>query len=257
MFEDNLPKNSTPPANLPTEPVDMFAETEGEAGPTAPTGPSALGAGVLKPKSSSAQTPPPGFNEGPEAYAVRQPVIGKFLFVIIFVVVFAGVGFVAWKIYSYLNAPEKQSPAPIVTQPDDQTPLTPVDYFDSEEADMTGEQPEFDDIDEDTTSNGASFVSEPVDSDGDGLPDSLEIELGTDPFSPDTDKDGLTDGDEVLIWKTNPLNPDTDGDGYLDGDEVNSGYNPLGPGKILNGQNIVTSTPVSESPIIEIEEPVI
>lgn len=42
------------------------------------------------------------------------------------------------------------------------------------------------------------------DSDRDGLPDSLEISLGTD-----------------------PLNPDSDGDGYKDGEEVQNGYNPL------------------------------
>jgi hypothetical protein len=37
----------------------------------------------------------------------------------------------------------------------------------------------------------------------------------------------LSDGDEVIIWKTNPMNPDSDGDSYLDGSEVKSGYNLL------------------------------
>src|SRR5207247_5691563 len=53
-----------------------------------------------------------------------------------------------------------------------------------------------------------------IDSDGDGLPDWVEIMIGTDPFNPDTDGDGLSDGDEVLRYHTNPLKPDTDGDGY-------------------------------------------
>ena len=35
--------------------------------------------------------------------------------------------------------------------------------------------------------------------------------FGTDPKNPDTDGDALTDGDEVLNYKTNPLNADTDG----------------------------------------------
>lgn len=48
----------------------------------------------------------------------------------------------------------------------------------------------------------------------------------------DTDKDGLTDEEEITIYKTNPNNPDTDGDGFKDGDEVKSGYNPNGEGKI-------------------------
>jgi len=60
-----------------------------------------------------------------------------------------------------------------------------------------------------------------LDSDGDGLTDAEESSLGTDPFNPDTDFDGLTDGDEVNAFGTDPLNQDTDADGALDGDEVN------------------------------------
>lgn len=59
-----------------------------------------------------------------------------------------------------------------------------------------------------------------VDSDGDGLTDDEERELGTDPNNPDTDGDGLTDAEEVHVYNTNPLKKDTDGDGLSDGDEV-------------------------------------
>ena len=70
----------------------------------------------------------------------------------------------------------------------------------------------------------------PQDSDGDGLTDDYERQIGTDPFDPDTDDDGLTDGEEVLTYKTNPLNPDTDGDGLKDGEEVKTyGTDPLNP----------------------------
>jgi len=72
-----------------------------------------------------------------------------------------------------------------------------------------------------------------VDSDKDGLTDDEEEQYGTDPFEPDSDGDGLYDREEVKVYHTNPLNPDTDGDGYLDGEEVENGYNPLGPGKLL------------------------
>jgi hypothetical protein len=47
----------------------------------------------------------------------------------------------------------------------------------------------------------------------------------------DTDKDGLTDFDEINIYHTDPFNPDTDGDGFNDGLEVRNGYNPNGVGR--------------------------
>jgi hypothetical protein len=45
----------------------------------------------------------------------------------------------------------------------------------------------------------------------------------------DTDADGLSDEDEVLIYHTDPDNADTDGDGHTDGQEVMAGTNPLVP----------------------------
>lgn len=72
--------------------------------------------------------------------------------------------------------------------------------------------------DEVTTANDET--SETVDSDGDGLTDKKEAELGTNPASEDSDQDGLKDGKEVTYYKTNPLKVDTDGDGYADGYEI-------------------------------------
>ena len=102
--------------------------------------------------------------------------------------------------------------------------------------------------------NRAESWDEMIDSDGDGLPDHYEKEIGTDINNPDTDGDGLPDGYEVLYSSTNPLKVytlengksdaesdsdadgltaleeyklgtdplefDTDGDGLCDGDEV-------------------------------------
>ncbi|MBP9710069.1 hypothetical protein KBD61_03535 [Patescibacteria group bacterium] len=70
-----------------------------------------------------------------------------------------------------------------------------------------------------------------VDTDEDGLSDSRELELGTDPRNRDTDADELSDGDEVLKYGTNPLDRDTDKDSFLDGKEVQNGYNPRGSDK--------------------------
>ncbi len=50
----------------------------------------------------------------------------------------------------------------------------------------------------------------------------------SDPLDPDSDDDGLLDGDEVLIFGTDPGLADTDGDGLTDFEEVNgTGTNPL------------------------------
>ncbi|MFN0157597.1 MAG: OmpA family protein [Bacteroidota bacterium] len=62
--------------------------------------------------------------------------------------------------------------------------------------------------------------SDADDDDEDGLNNGEERTLGTNPLNPDTDGDGLKDGDEAHRYKTNPTKNDTDGDGLNDGDEV-------------------------------------
>jgi len=67
-----------------------------------------------------------------------------------------------------------------------------------------------------------------ADTDFDGLLDSEEFELGTDPRNPDTDGDGLTDAQEIDgieirdlgIVMLDPLDQDTDNDKRSDGDEA-------------------------------------
>ncbi len=44
------------------------------------------------------------------------------------------------------------------------------------------------------------------DSDGDRLPDALELQLGTSPFDADTDFDGFTDGEELLDYRSRSTN---------------------------------------------------
>jgi len=60
-----------------------------------------------------------------------------------------------------------------------------------------------------------------IDSDGDHLPDYIEIEMGTDPENPDSDEDFLNDIEEVYLG-TSPLKWDTDGDNFADGHEKGS-----------------------------------
>lgn len=58
-----------------------------------------------------------------------------------------------------------------------------------------------------------------LDSDGDVLPDIVELQIGTDPYNVDSDGDSLPDGYEALIAYTNPTKLDTDDNAVNDGDE--------------------------------------
>jgi hypothetical protein len=106
----------------------------------------------------------------------------------------------------------------------------------------------------------ATVVVGGADTDGDGIPDAIEVQLGLDPNNPidaledidrdglankdeiargtdlrksDTDADGVLDGEEVIVgadgFITNPLLADTDGDGIRDGLEVQTGSDPTNP----------------------------
>ncbi|MDF1537715.1 MAG: hypothetical protein P1Q69_02290 [Candidatus Thorarchaeota archaeon] len=71
------------------------------------------------------------------------------------------------------------------------------------------------------------------DTDFDGLPDGIEYNLGLQTlprggiFYPDSDLDGIMDGEEVYVYKTHAAKYDTDEDTYGDGLEISLGLNPL------------------------------
>jgi len=64
-----------------------------------------------------------------------------------------------------------------------------------------------------------------TDADRDGLPAWREFVLGTDPFNPDTNGNGLLDGDEVLV--ASPTHPDWDRDGVPTVLELLRGTDPF------------------------------
>jgi hypothetical protein len=103
------------------------------------------------------------------------------------------------------------------------------------------------DDDEDGLSNAEELALQPAsdpnnpDTDGDGIRDGDEVRVwGTNPTLRDTDSDGLSDGDEVNTHGTNPANPDTDGDTVNDGAEVRNSTDPLLP----PGTDVPTPTAV-------------
>ena len=94
----------------------------------------------------------------------------------------------------------------------------------------------FQDYDEDNLDNidERSWGCDPgnPDTDGDGLLDGDEVNrYFTNPLFSDAeadyDGDGLTNVEEVDIHQSDPSDPDTDGDGYDDGVEVENGSDPL------------------------------
>ncbi len=239
MFDDQVSK-ANPPANLPTEPTDMFAGVDKDDASMnlVEKTPDALGAGLLKKKEPGAPSVSSAPMVAPSLYEVKQPVLGKVILFFVVIVVLGAAGFGGWYAYGkYINNKPATNVSDVKTveavQPVVEAPIvvptTPTNVAEvatstvSTSSDVTAKM-----------NNDKILFGEAVDSDKDGLDDVREKELGTDPYNADTDKDGLSDGDEVIIWKTNPLNPDTDGDTYLDGAEVRNGYNPLGSGKLFN-----------------------
>ena len=82
----------------------------------------------------------------------------------------------------------------------------------------------------DSDDNGIDDGDEDFDSDG--LTNFEEYTHKTDPWSDDSDDDGLKDGEEVNTYFTDPLKNDTDDDGLEDGEEIylaDFGFLPTNP----------------------------
>ena len=86
-----------------------------------------------------------------------------------------------------------------------------------------------------------------ADNDGDGLANSDEVQVGTDPNHPDSDRDGASDGQEVnagtdgLDANDKPRTPDGDLDGVSDELESLMGTDPMHPDTDGDGARLVSS----------------
>ncbi|MFZ2681889.1 MAG: thrombospondin type 3 repeat-containing protein [Patescibacteria group bacterium] len=205
-----------PPANLPvagqTAPAAAAASVRPGPQMTAPT---QMASGVkLAPVIPGSVPPPTG-----KIVADRHTSSGGHLWktLLIVFIAFAATGLVAFVVFKAMNPAD-----------------TSVDLRDGStagESDDTAELP-------DGKGGGGAVIEEPevlvvVDSDGDGLTDAEEQAAGTNSNLSDTDSDLLGDREEVQVYGTDPLRADSDADGFSDGQEVQSGYNPNGPGKLL------------------------
>ncbi len=82
------------------------------------------------------------------------------------------------------------------------------------------------------TTDTQTLFGSGTDSDGDGLTDTEEATIGSDPALTDTDADGLDDGFEVNTVLSSPIVADSDSDGLPDGLEYNT---------LLTNPNLVDS----------------
>lgn len=81
-----------------------------------------------------------------------------------------------------------------------------------------------------------------VDSDGDGLSNLEEKNLGTNPLLLDSDGDGLTDYEEHVTYGTDPLNADSDNDNINDYNEIALSLNPLVKDKSSDTRSLTLNT---------------
>ncbi len=254
MFDDHpsIPQASVP-SNLPLgEPPDIFEGTESSeplapapasmaAVPPVSSPSSALNAGILTPKAP-VNLPPGSTIETPPVImgvenTLKEPKLSHGIMVTIMTLVIAFVLFgSAWFVYTmFSKKPVDIAVIPVDTTPALTTPTSIVDVTTTPSVD-TVVSTSSDAVDREI------IIGEAADSDGDGLKDDREKELGIDPNNWDSDSDDLSDGEEVLIWRTNPKNSDTDGDTYKDGAEIKSGYNPNGSGRLTEMTSLSSST---------------
>ncbi len=265
MFDEQN-QNANAPKNLPTEPVDMFAGVEKDetAAPSAAPGvPNAVSAGMLKKKEPAVTAPPnlPPMNQGVnlQDYKTSAPILGKILLFLILILLLGGLGYGGW--WFFYASKNKPATVPAATEQNGQNQSaqtsgantantsTNIPAQQNNDQILFGQAVDSDkDGLDDVREKSIGTDPQKSDTDGDGLSDGDEVIVyKTNPLLADTDNDGLTDGDEVLIWHTNPLNPDTDGDGYPDGTEVRNGYSPLGPGKLFNSASSTATASTSAS----------
>jgi hypothetical protein len=242
----NIAPQPAAPANRPAAPADMFSEVEPVPSVADTQRPIPPRPTVFQPKPASppVSSAPAGdrqynFEEtAPKTNLKKLLVLGG---LVVAMAAIVGGGYWGYKKYSGASAgttdntqvPAEKTdndqafnvqPAEIQQQPEVKTETSPAAASGSE-----------------NVASGTTPVAELKDTDDDGLTDTEEAALNTNPNAVDSDNDGLFDREEVKVYGTDPLKADTDGDGYSDGVEVKGGFNPLGWGKLFDQANPATN----------------
>jgi plastocyanin len=105
-------------------------------------------------------------------------------------------------------------------------------------------------LNSDGTCSDQTICGDTADPDNDGLNNYEEFKAGTNPLNPDSDSDGLADGDEVHVYKTDPMLKYTDRraivaqNDWTDAVQIKNGYDPLTGAKFTDArkQQIQTDT---------------
>ena len=226
-----MPSNDVNMFDSKKEPQDIFEGVEPPANLPVASAAGAMPKPVAAPAPSMpAPTAVPIAKMAPVVPGTTPPPSGKIVAdadlstgghvwktVLIVLVAFVALGLAAFLTYRFMN--------PVDGSGD-------TDGSTAGESDENGNEP-------DGKGDGDDLIAAPpdvqivLDTDGDGLTNEEEQAAGTSVAKPDTDSDLLGDREEVQVYGTDPVRTDTDGDGFTDGQEVRSGYNPNGPGKIL------------------------
>lgn len=231
QFQPKQPGSRPGISNKPEEPEDIFAEVE-----------------KAMPKKTA--TTPPSVAKMPKRSGGGAK---KIIIIVLVVVLVIIIGIAAYMIINTIlqnrSAAGLQEQGTVVV-PEEENVGQPTTSAETEETTQENNQETGQPITEQpteqpTTETGLEELN--LDSDNDGLTDNDERVLGTNPNQSDSDADGLLDGEEINFYKTNPLNSDSDGDTYLDGDEVKAGYNPNGPGRLIDNVNLQETPETEES----------
>lgn len=175
------------------------------------------------PKTVNAAASEAVFNTGPVVTKVTMDgrpgllaslVSRKAIIIPVSILLLGGIGAGVWLFLQSQKTDEVANNEPIVAQPEttaNPDVTTPGDWL----ARFFGSE----------TCTNKNQCGDSADIDRDGLTNKEEYDGGTDPNNPDSDSDGIADGDEYHIFKTDPLLSRTYREGeYTDADFVKGSY---------------------------------